>query len=381
MGVGCWGMAACGTWGDAPLGVPQPSSAAAAPSLRAVAALDSRAESSVARAWASGLAQPPLLWTFRAAAPASGPPAVAADGRVYLATVEGYLHALSPDGEFRWSYGVEGVPVGSPQVDRRGAVYVGTTARRVYSLTPDGHLRWLARTPTRLSTGVVWSPPGSLYYAGSDRRLHALSTWGSPAWSRHLGTPAASSPTVAHRGTVAIATRRPELWLFRGARAASRIELSGVPSAPPLAGPDHWFVVCEGQLWAFDAATRAVAWRHPATSVAVSSDGLQLVVVRERGLEWLAPEDGAVVGRAPLPGALSGRPVITRRGEVHAPLETGELSLVARGARTSTRTPVAAGPVWPPVHHEASGRVVVAAGAVVAAVSASLAGEEAGRAR
>src|SRR5690606_35014196 len=46
------------------------------------------------------------LWRFRSAAPLSGPPALDAAGRVFLASVEGFLHALAPDGAYRWSYGL-----------------------------------------------------------------------------------------------------------------------------------------------------------------------------------------------------------------------------------------------------------------------------------
>ena len=57
-----------------------------------------------------------LLWRFDAGAPVVAPPVVSDRGRLYVATTEGYVHALGADGGFRWSYTVEGAVLGAMAV-------------------------------------------------------------------------------------------------------------------------------------------------------------------------------------------------------------------------------------------------------------------------
>src|SRR3954470_15001806 len=49
-----------------------------------------------------------VSWSYRAGAPLAAPAALAADGGVLVGSDDGYLHALRPDGSFRWGYTLRG---------------------------------------------------------------------------------------------------------------------------------------------------------------------------------------------------------------------------------------------------------------------------------
>src|SRR5215831_6226855 len=78
-----------------------------------------------------------VVWRFQTAAPIAAAPAVSAGGEVYLASAEGYLHALDDEGRVRWSRAIDGSPIGEPALDPQGNVYI-TTSSAIIALHADG---------------------------------------------------------------------------------------------------------------------------------------------------------------------------------------------------------------------------------------------------
>jgi len=313
--------------------------------------------------WGRAVSAPEVAWRFQAAAPASAAPAVSDTGAVYLSTVEGYVHALDPDGSFRWSYGVAGVPLGEPALDAAGHVYVTTTARRVYSIRSDGRLQWERHTPSRIASAAVWSFPGQLYYAARDQAVYALSVWGEQLWRASLGQAALLEPTSLASGGLAVATDRAELQLLRGSSLAARAPLPGSPSQPVLSAGDRLWVVAQGELLAFATEPGLeVVWRAPARHAALSADGQWLIVEAEGELTWRAAGSGELRHRAQLPDEPSAAPALTNTGLALVPLVSGELLLIDVGSSQGSRVRVGAAPLWRPLWDEARQRATVAAG-------------------
>ncbi len=314
-----------------------------------------------------GPAPPSVVWRFQTAAPISGAPAVSDTGFVYVSTVEGCIHSLGPDGVFRWIYGIDGSPLGAPALDRAGQVYVTTTAQRVYAIRPNGHLGWVHRSTVRIATAPVWGPPGVVYYGGRDQRLYALAAWGGPLWSRHLGHAVAGELAQLEDGGLAVGTTSPELWLFRGASLASRVDLPGVLTQPLLSGRDHWLVVVGEELLALDVKDRAVAWRTAARHAALSANLEWMLIERQRELVWLAPQTGDELHRVKLPGEPSATPALTNAGLALVPLVSGELLVLEPSGRLRARVGVASAPLWAPNWSERTQQATVAAGSGVVA--------------
>jgi putative pyrroloquinoline-quinone-binding quinoprotein len=309
-----------------------------------------------------------VVWRFQSAAPLSGSPAVSPAGLVYIASVEGYVHALGADGAFRWSYGVVGIPIGAPAVDAAGQVYVATTAQRLYALRPDGHLGWMQRSRTRFATPPIWASPGLLYYVGRDRNLYHLATWNSEPTRRFLGQAASVPLASLGEGVVALGTAAPEAQLFRRSSPVVHLGLDGSLVEPLSGGRSHWFAVTRAGLAAFDVATHALAWKAPARRAALSADERFLVVEVERDLVWLAPRTGLELHRAHLPGDASAAPVVTNSGIAVTPLVSGDLLVVEPRSGRSERIGVTPAPLWAPVWSEPSRRVTAAAAGVVVGI-------------
>ena len=308
-----------------------------------------------------------LSWRFRSASPVTGAPGVSSSGRVYVTSVEGYVHALGPDGGFRWSYGVGGVPLGSPAVDADGQVYVATSEGRLLALRPDGRLAWALTARGRLAAAPIWAD-GVLYFTGRDRGLYGVAATGGPPSRRDLGEPASASLASLGGGLLALGTSAGGALLYRRTERVAKLELGGDLSQPLLGAGERCFAVTAGGITAFDPATGAVLWSAPARRAALSPDRRSLVIEAEHELRWLSPQTGEVLGRARLPGDASAPPALTDAGAALVPLVSGELwvvDLLVAGAATVAVGPA---PLWAPVNDPARGRVLVTAGGWVAAV-------------
>src|SRR5690606_41999997 len=85
--------------------------------------------------------QRPLLpiWRFHAGAPLPAAPPPLPDGGLGFGTDEGYVHALGPEGEFRWSYTLDGPVTGRvAALPTTGDVVAATLTGSVYRLRGGG---------------------------------------------------------------------------------------------------------------------------------------------------------------------------------------------------------------------------------------------------
>jgi hypothetical protein len=322
--------------------------------------------------------EPSIVWRFRSAAPVTGPPAVSPAGLVYVATVEGYVHALEPDGAFRWSYGVEGIPIGAPAVDADGRVYVATTAQRLYALGPDGRLVWMQRTRTRFATPPIWVAPGFIYYVGSDQHVYDVAAWNSAPSGRYLGQAVSVPLASLGDGLVALGTAAPDAQVFRRSSVVARLALDSGLIQPLLGGKDHWFAVTRSGLFAFDVATRALAWSGSARRAGMSADERTLVVEGNRELAWLSPHTGAELHRVRFSGDVSAPPVVTNGGMAVVPMVSGDLLVVEPHGTWMARVEVERAPAWFPIWSEPSRRVTAAAGGMVVGLDLSAWSRETG---
>jgi hypothetical protein len=315
--------------------------------------------------------EPNIVWRFRSAAPVTGAPAVSPAGLVYVATVEGYVHALEPDGAFRWSYGLRGIPIGSPAVDAAGRIYVATSDQRLYALSSEGRLGWQQRSRTRFATPPIWVAPGFVYYVGRDRALYHVAEWNSVPSARPLGQPVIAPLSSLGEGLVAVGTTAPDAQVFRRSSQVASLALESSLLQPLLGGKAHWFAVTSAGLSAFDVATRALAWSRPARRAGASADERTLVAEVDGELVWLAPHTGLELQRVPLTGDVSAPPVVTNAGIAVVPMVSGELLVIEPRSGRRARVALARAPAWSPVWSERTSRITGAAGGMVVGLDLS----------
>ena len=117
-------------------------------------------------------------WCFGAGAPSAGAPALGPDGQIYVATQEGYVHALDRSGGFLWSYTVKGAIHVPPVVLPGGAVVVVTRLNLVYAIRPDGRRLWVYRVPEPVQTPLRVSERGTLVFGAGRFYAYAVSAFG-----------------------------------------------------------------------------------------------------------------------------------------------------------------------------------------------------------
>ncbi|MGZ4345407.1 MAG: outer membrane protein assembly factor BamB family protein [Solirubrobacteraceae bacterium] len=123
-------------------------------------------------------------------------PAIGSDGTVYIGSFDSKLYALDPTtGKPKWSFGTNDHIYSSPALgrDAHGAtdtIYLASTDGSVYALTPQGNLRWSYDTGEPIRSSPVLGPaPGApghdiLYVGSSDGSVYALdANTGRRRWS------------------------------------------------------------------------------------------------------------------------------------------------------------------------------------------------------
>jgi len=136
---------------------------------------------------------------FAAAAPLFVRPGIGRDGAVYVGSGDGYVHALGPDGAFRWSFALTGRVIAPPVEDpNTGRVFVATSDARLYALERDSHLRWMFPLPVAAKGELSLSPKGTLFFVGQDDYLYGVTVTG--ALAVRLAAPGARSAPMALEG-------------------------------------------------------------------------------------------------------------------------------------------------------------------------------------
>lgn len=123
---------------------------------------------------------------------------------MYLGSADGYVHALSADGAFRWSYTVKGRVVAPPvEEPSSGRVFVATSEKRLYALESDAHLRWVFPLPVAPKSELLLTPKGTLLFVGQDDYLYGVTTGGALSL-RLAATAARSAPAWLEPGGAAL---------------------------------------------------------------------------------------------------------------------------------------------------------------------------------
>ncbi len=127
----------------------------------------------------------------------SGVQPIVAEGRVFVGTLAGVLHAIDEaSGNDQWTFRAKG-PILHTSAAGEGKVFFGCGDGKVYALhASNGHLAWT------YSTGVaVWNAPlvhgGAVVIGARDGRLLALEAdRGAVRWATALDAPLLASPAL-----------------------------------------------------------------------------------------------------------------------------------------------------------------------------------------
>jgi hypothetical protein len=256
----------------------------------------------------SGSAQaaevPRAVFHFSASSTLFARPGVGRDGSVYVGSGDGYVHALSADGSFRWSYTVKGRVVAPPvEEPSSGRVFVATSDARLYALESDSHLRWVFPLPVAPKSELSLTPKGTLLFVGQDDYLYGVTTGGALSL-RLAATAARSAPAQLATGQTALVLGEAFATLKGyGYDRAPLGEPFGVGSKLAVGSDGAIFACEEGMVRVFSGGQKAFEAKSDCLSPPTRGQGFFAVAEASGGVR-LFYADGSTtqvpLGAAPL---------------------------------------------------------------------------------
>ncbi len=123
-----------------------------------------------------------LHWSVNLADELWTPPAINADGTLFLTTDAGRLVSLTPQGKIRWSVKLGNEISSAPTIGPDGMVYV--SADSFYSFTPKGKRRWALAVPedAYFFAAAVPDRDGNLVVGNFDGHIYTIRPDGKIRW-------------------------------------------------------------------------------------------------------------------------------------------------------------------------------------------------------
>jgi outer membrane protein assembly factor BamB len=129
--------------------------------------------------------------------PMASSPAVAADGTIYVATLDGKLVAVTSDGKgTRWAAPTHDANGSSPAIGQDGTIYVGSSDHHLYAVHPDGSQAWAADLGAEVHASPAVGGDGTIYLGTLDGVLHAVAPDGTPRFGYATGGAITETPAV-----------------------------------------------------------------------------------------------------------------------------------------------------------------------------------------
>lgn len=266
-----------------------------------------------------------LEWTFRAASPFSGPPAISVAGDlVLLRTFEGYVHALSDSGKFLWSYTTKGSLDVPPVVTIGGSSWLDSTGN-LFGISSSGATLRQVANPLRRADGFARGWPFAVVLRG--RRLYGLTKDLKQSWTEVYPSEFVSdlvpmarrySQGILANGTLVTIQSPGRQWqlpLTRGRPVLSaQLRSSGTGSLAVLemaAGSPGGAPVAEAVF----VAKKAVQWRAPNAYAGALGPSIA-VLVEETQVRWVKRQDGSELSAINVGGIAATPPLLLPDGSV-----------------------------------------------------------------
>lgn len=230
-----------------------------------------------------------VKWKYKAGLEIKSSPAVADDGTIYFGSRDRYFYALTSDGKLKWKFKTGAWVDSSPAIATDGTICFGSWDNNFYALNPDGKLKWQFATSNLVTTSPALAADGTIYFGSHDKNFYALTPDGKLKWKFPTGAEIDVSPAIGADGTIYFGSTdgnlyalRPDgtkLWqLHTGSYTASSPVLDQAGNLYLAASQEHVAVSPGGKMF----------WHHPTDvpmdmSAAVAANGQVYF-----SLPWLA---------------------------------------------------------------------------------------------
>ena len=229
----------------------------------------------------TGLSTAQQRWAFLAGLDVYSSPAIAADGTIYVGSLDDNLYAISPAGKQKWAFLTGGSIMSSPAIGADGTVYVGSFDKNVYALDPaTGKPKWVFPTGNWVKASPTIGADGTVYVASFDKNLYALDpTLGTAIWSFTMGSDAYAAPAIGADGTIYLASEDDYLYALNPATGVKKWAFktgNAIYSSPAISADGTMIYVGseDHKLYAVNATTGLQKWAYATNDVIYSSPAI-----------------------------------------------------------------------------------------------------------
>ena len=218
------------------------------------------------------------LWKAQIGLYSDSSPALGTNGVIYVATWDGRLIAVNPDGGLRWSLRIGREMKSSPAVAADGTIYVGCRDRRFYAVDAEGRKKWRFQTGAWVDASPALGTDGTVYFGSWDKKFYALTPAGAKKWEFVTGGPVVSSAAIDAKGVIYFGSHDRKLYALNpdGTKRWEFATGGEITSSPAIGGDGVIYITSvDGNLHA------------------INPDGTERWVLRTGGISEASPALGA----------------------------------------------------------------------------------------
>ena len=236
-----------------------------------------------------------LRWRFKTQGGILSTPAIAADGTVYITSVDGRLYAVDKKGTKKWAFATDRKLFSSPAVGTDGTVYFGTEDLKLYAINPNGTLKWTFAAGDAVRATPVIGADGTVYVATHNGTLYALHPDGTTKWQfSNPGRSYMSSQLAIHSDDTLYVTWGYELYAINATDGKLKKLYGGWSSLTSFA------IGADGAIYAVAEETKYAA----------------------KTVYAVYPSDGSIRWKYKTDDLYSSPPVVDRDGTVYVTTDT-----------------------------------------------------------
>lgn len=124
-----------------------------------------------------------LKWKFKTNSSIVGSPSISSDGTINIASGDGCLYAVNPDGTLKWRLKISNKRICSlPAIANDGTIYIGSTDSYLYAISSNGKLKWKFKTNGEINSSPAVDSKDVVYFSSDDSYLYAVNPNGTLKW-------------------------------------------------------------------------------------------------------------------------------------------------------------------------------------------------------